>query len=337
MKSLSLTANCDLAEQRVTRRIYVGSLSEGYAPCIAQGLQFISGSTIRPGTRIAIKPNLTFPVFRQGVMTNPEAVEALVIYLKDFTDHITICESDSGGYNRFSMDDVFNATGLSAMAQKYGVQIVNLSHVASRPISVDRGSGSISVPLPTLLLDETDLFITMPVPKVHCNTGVSISMKNQWGIIQQPELRLKLHPYFDDVIYAVNKALPPSISIVDGKYGLTRSGPMRGDVLELNWLLVGDNLFYVDYVVTELMGHDYRSIPHLRFAFRKEGIRSLEAVRFNTDYRKFICNDFYLEREWTDYPGVLTFNSRLLAYLGYESMLAKPLHWLLYQFRQPFY
>jgi hypothetical protein len=34
---------------------------------------------------------------------------------------------------------------------------------------------------------------------------------------------------------------------------------------------------------------------------------------------------------------VLTFNSRFLAYVGYESPLAKPLHWLLYLFREPFY
>jgi hypothetical protein len=60
-------------------------------------------------------------------------------------------------------------------------------------------------------------------------------------------------------------------------------------------------------------------------------------VRFNQEYRQFANAGFYLRRAWTDYPGVLTFNSRALAYLGYESPLAKPLHWLLYQFRQPFY
>jgi len=318
--------------------IYIQSLEQGYRNCISRALEFLGESgRIVSGTRVAVKPNLTFPTFRKGVMTNPEAVEALVGYLKNYTDHIVICESDSGGYNRFSMDEVFTATGIAAMAKRYGVQIVNLSHVASRPISFRHGLRRLSVPLPTLLLDETDLFITMPVPKVHCNTGVSISMKNQWGIIQQPDLRLKLHPYFDEVIYQVNKALPKTISIVDGKYGLTRSGPMRGDVVNLDWMVIGDNLFYVDYVVTQLMGYDYRQIPHLRHAFRKEGIRSVDDVVFNSDYKQFIRKSFYLKREWTDYPGLFTFNSRLLAYIGYESILAKPLHWLLYRFREPFY
>jgi uncharacterized protein (DUF362 family) len=313
-------------------------LERGYGDCIPEGFEFLGdGGKIRPSDRIAIKPNLTFPVFRKGVMTNPEAVEAMVVYLKNFTDKITICESDSGGYNRFSMDEVFERTGLKAMAAKYGVRIVNMSHVPSRSISFRCGWRRIAVPLPTLLLDETDLFVTMPVPKVHANTVISVSLKNQWGVIQAPELRLKLHPRFKEVIYHVNRALPRSIAVVDGKYGLTRNGPMRGDVIDLNWIAIGDNLFLMDYLMSRLMGIDCVKIPYLRWIFRKEGISSLDGVTFNTDYNQFASGRFYLEREWTDLPGLLTFNSRTLAYMGYESPVAKPLHWLLYRFREPFY
>lgn len=319
-------------------RIFLSKLGDNYSGAISSGFAFLGGAgRITAGTRIAIKPNLTFPTFRKGVMTNPEAIEGLIEYLKNFTDNLVICESDSGGYNPFSMDEVFTATGIAEMAKRYGVRVVNLSNEPSRSISFQCHFKRMSVPLPTLLLDETDLFITMPVPKVHCNTGVSISLKNQWGVIQQPELRLKLHPYFDEAIYLVNKALPKSLSLVDGRYGLTRSGPMRGDVLDLNWIAIGDNMFYVDYLVTELMSISYRSISHLKYAFRKEGISSLADIEINTDYRTFVSDAFYLQRAWTDYPGVLTFNSRLLAYLGYESPLATPLHWLLYRFREPFY
>jgi len=319
-------------------RIYLHSLHLGYEECLRQGFSFLGGAgLVRSSDRVAIKPNLTFPVFRKGVMTNPDAVEALVIYLKQFTNHITICESDSGGYNRFSMDEVFATTGLSDVAKRYGVSIVNMSHVPSRPILFRYHFKQFSVPLPRLLLDETDLFITMPVPKVHSNTGVSISLKNQWGVIQQPELRLRLHPYFNEVVYRINKALPRSISIVDGKYGLTRSGPMRGDALDLGWLLMGDDIYSVDLVVCTLMGQDYRKVPHLRHAFIKERTAPIDHLTFNTDYKQFISTGFYLDRAWTDYPGYFTFNSRCLAYVGYESILAKPLHWLLYKFREPFY
>ena len=319
-------------------RVFIQSLGDGYETAIARGFEFLGpAGTIRTSDRIAIKPNLTFPTYRPGVMTSLEALIALVTYLKNFTDNITICESDSGGYNPFSMDEVFRNTGITEFAHRMGVRIVNMSHTPSRPIRFRRRFRTMSVPLPTLLLDETDLFITMPVPKVHMNTIVSLGLKNQWGVIQEPALRLKLHPFFKEVIYQVNKALPKTVVVVDGKYGLTRSGPMRGDVLDLNWILISDNLFASDRIVSEMMGFDWRSIPYIRYALKREEIRSVGEIQFNCDYKAFRNENFYLVRQWTDYPGVMTFNSRALAYFGYESILAKPLHWLLYRFREPFY
>ncbi len=319
-------------------RVYIHDLGQDYLSVLQEGFDWVRlSATLKHGDRVALKPNLTFPVFRPGVMTNPEALEAVVLHLKEFTDRITICEADSGGYNRFSMDEVFARTGISEFAKRHGVRVVNMSYAPSRPIHFRSRFREFSVPLPTLLLDETDLFITLPVPKVHSNAMVSLALKNQWGVIQEPALRLKLHPHFREVIYHVNKALPRSLAVVDGKYGLNRNGPLRGDPVELNWLVVSDNLFVNDAVVSEIMGFDWRAIPHLRYALRKEGIHSLAGIEFNADYRAFEKEKFYLAREWTDYPGVLTFHSRVLAYIGYESVLARPLHWLLYRFREPFY
>jgi uncharacterized protein (DUF362 family) len=319
-------------------KAFLADLTSGYGEILQSGFAFCGGSRpIGTSDRICIKPNLTFPYFRKGVMTNPEALEALIVYLKSYTDRITICESDSGGYNRFSMDQVFQATGIAEMARRYGVRLVNMSYEPSRIISVKAGLRTLRVPLPTLLLEETDLFVTIPVPKIHMNTVVSIAIKNQWGVIQEPELRLKLHPYFKEVIYQVNKSMPRSFAFVDAKYALTRSGPLRGDAIEWNWAMVTNSIFYADLIVTSLMGLDGHRIRYLEYIFRNEGIRSLDEVTFNTDYRRFSKGALYLHREWTDYPGLLTFNSRLLAYIGYESLLAKPLHWLLYRFRERFF
>jgi uncharacterized protein (DUF362 family) len=321
-----------------TPRLFIDSLTNGYSEPIRKGFAFLGAAgSVDPSDRVCIKPNLTYPVFRRGVMTSPEALEALIAYLKEFTNHITICESDSGGYNPFSMDEVFARTGLLSLAKRYGVRVVNLSHEPSRAIVCRTATRKLNVPVPTLLLDQTDLFITVPVPKMHLNTIVSIAIKNQWGVIQEPALRLKLHPYFKYVIHSVNRALPRSIAVVDGKYGLNRSGPMVGDAVELNWLIVSDNLFYCDLLVTDLMGLELHQIPYLRHILQQEGITSLDGAVLNTSPAPFRSARFYLRRLWTDYPGLMAFKSRFLAYLGYESVLAKPLHWLLYRFREPFY
>lgn len=318
-------------------KIFIESLSSGYDTAISKGFEFLSDSLkISPSDRICIKPNLTFPTFRKGVMTNPKAIESVVKYLKDFTSHITICESDSGGYNRFSMDEVFRVTGIHDISSRYGVSIVNMSHAPSRSIEVKKGGGSLTVPLPKLIVEESDVFITMPVPKVHANAIVSLAIKNQWGIIQEPSLRLRLHPYFKEVIYGISKALPRTMVIADGMYGLTRNGPMLGDAVNLNWLLLADDIFCADYAMAELMGVQINDIPYLQYIFKKENLDP-SSLEYNGELDKFKTEQFFLKRKWTDYPGVLTFNSRFLAYIGYESFLAKPLHWLLYKFREPFY
>src|ERR1019366_408124 len=107
-------------------KIFLDSLKNGYEEPIREGLKFIGvDGALKSSDRVAIKPNLTFPVFKPGVMTNPAAVEALIRVLKDYTGNITICESDSGGYNAFSMDEVFKSTGLAQIAKRYGVHVVN--------------------------------------------------------------------------------------------------------------------------------------------------------------------------------------------------------------------
>jgi uncharacterized protein (DUF362 family) len=226
---------------------------------------------------------------------------------------------------------------LLALGKRYGIKVVNLTGMPSRDIVVKTAFRKLHVPLPKLLLDETDLFITMPVPKVHANTLVSLSMKNQWGVIQEPATRLKLHPFFEQVIYAVNKALPRSISVMDGTFGLTRNGPMRGDVLKLGWLLVSNDLFSADYCGTQLMGINWDRVSHLRYAFRKERLERVKKLELNTSLEPFKSREFYLQREWTDLPGLVAFKSRLAAYVGYESMLARPLHWALYLWRERLY
>lgn len=58
-------------------------------------------------------------------MTNPECVEALVIALKDYTSRVVVGEADSGGYNRFSIEDVQRKIGLKDLEKKYGIRVVN--------------------------------------------------------------------------------------------------------------------------------------------------------------------------------------------------------------------
>lgn len=319
-------------------KIFLGHINNNYRERIQQALQYIDlGSKVKYGDPIFIKPNLTFPQYREGVMTSPEFIEGLVVVLKEYSDKIIIGEADGGGYNRFSMDKVFEETGIRQIGDKYGVRIVNLSKLPARDINFEYKGKQFAVPLPQLLLDEVKVFITTPVPKVHSNTRVSMSIKNQWGCIQEPSLRLKLHPYFAKVIYEINKALNVGISIIDSRYGLNRNGPMKGDPVELNWIMAADEILAADIVCCVLMGIDPASVRYFRLYNDNKTLPGLDKFRFSRDYKQFIGPKFYLKREFWDYPGYFAFRVPFLAYLAYHSPLSKILHKGLYLFREKFY
>ena len=293
------------------RRVFIDRLDRGYLALIRDGLQWLKlPERLKPSSTVFIKPNLTFPVFRKGVMTNPECVEALVIALKDHTDHIIIGEADSGGYNRFSIDDVQQKIGLKDLGKKYGIRVINLSRLPRREIRFAVGSREIIFPLPELLLDEADMVFSAAVPKIHMNTLVSMTVKNLWGCIPDPSIRLKLHPYLDGVLRETVRHLRTTVALIDGRYGLNRSGPMLGDPVELNWIMMADDLYAADALCCRLMQIDPQSVYYLR------PVPAGQDLELSQDHLKFIGPRFYLQREWTDYPGLLCFRSPFLSYVA---------------------
>jgi uncharacterized protein (DUF362 family) len=322
----------------VAPRIFLHDLADGYAPGVAEGLRFAGFFDAVPaGGTVFLKPNLTFPEYRPGVMTSVECVRAAAECLLERGYRLILGEADSGGYNRFSMDAVFEKIGLKQFAAEKGIRLVNLSFTEPEVLDLRAGLRRIRVPVPRLLLQEIDAFISLAVPKLHVNTRVSLSIKNQWGCIQEPGVRLRLHPYFAPVMYEVNRRLPRTHAIIDGRFGLNRSGPMRGDPVPLNWLLVANDLVAADRTCCRLMQVDEAKVGYLQH-FRRQGWwGDFGAVTFNRDWEPFKKEAFRLSRQWTDLPGLACFNNAFLAWLGYHSPLAGFAHWLLYLFREPFY
>ena len=320
-------------------RVFLRSLKDtNYLKLFQEGLEFIHFQELLPSNgRVFLKLNLTFPEYRKGVMTNPQAVSDAILAIRDYTPNIYIGDSDSGGYNRFSMDEVYQTTGIQDIAQKNGVKIINLSKCERRLIQFSYKRQSFALPLPVLLLDEIDLLVTMPVPKIHANTGVSLTFKNQWGCIPENKDRLRLHPYFQHVILEVNKAVKAKAAIIDGKYGLNKNGPMKGEPVQLDWVLLSNSLGSGAQVACDLMKIPLNSIPHLNYAKKLGWIPDRSLIQYNQEWQPFVREQFYLRRKLTDFPGYLAFHNSGIAYLAYFSPISEFLHRLLYLVREPFY
>jgi uncharacterized protein (DUF362 family) len=147
-------------------------------------------------------------------------------------------------------------------------------------------------------------------------------------------MRLRYHPVFNEAIFAINKAIKNKYTIIDGTYGLTRSGPMVGDSFELGWLLASNSLEAADLIAAKLMKVDLRKIKHYKLAYKNGLIPKEEEIEFNQDYRQYISEKYYLKRDIWNYLALSAWAHPLINHFYYESMFADLLHKIMYSFRR---
>jgi uncharacterized protein (DUF362 family) len=157
---------------------------------------------------IFIKPNLTYPTYKKGVTTRKKFVENLVAVLRQINSTTTIYIGEGeGGYNSFSMTEAMKTMGFNEIEERHpNVKILNISELPSCSIELEVKGKPYSINLPSLFFEEIDFSISCPLPKVHCMTKVTLSLKNQWGCLPDT-MRLKNHFVFNEVIGQICKVL----------------------------------------------------------------------------------------------------------------------------------
>ena len=283
---------------------------------------------------IFIKPNLTCPQYKKGVVTRIEFIESLVSSLAQINSRIKIYIGEGeGGYNSFSIVNALKNMGYFDLEKKFPqVKITNLSEIASKEVEIDTLQGPYRINLPEIFFDEIDFSISCPVPKVHCMTTVTLSYKNQWGCLPDT-MRLKNHYMFNHIISKISDILKFRYAFLDGKYGLDNNGPMVGNPVKINWFLASNSLGAFDVIVSEMMGFDWKKIIQLREAERNGFIPKREDIIVIGDIQS-LKKKFRLNRTFWNYPPYLAFHSKKLTYLFYFSRFAKPLHDIMYTFRK---
>lgn len=247
---------------------------------------------VKPGSKVAIKPNLTGGVSSAQVpgysaiesfITNPEVVRALIrmVQVAGATD-ITIVESV---YEWES----YTAWGYEAMAKDMDVKLVDLNDVKPYNDYVD-----VSVPnsfiYPSFrvnkLLQDVDVFMSVSKMKNHYNAGVTHTMKNLYGLAPLKFYRLNtadtyrsaFHGAADQtrtrlprVIVDINRIRPIHFSLIDGiKTAEAGEGPWIETMtpVQPGVLVAGKNCVATDAVATAVMGHDptadYPTEPFIR-------------------------------------------------------------------------
>lgn len=316
-------------------RAFIGEAGPDIKATIYKGLEFIHwDSCINSHSRVFIKPNFTFPHYRQGVTTSPEVLRSLLELLKSKAGSIVIGESD-GGNNSFKAEDAFAGHGAPQMCKDLGVELVNLSRLPSRMIEAEVQKKRVKVQLPEILLkDNIDCFISLPVLKVHVMTGVSLSIKNLWGCYPDT-MRGIYHQNLERKLALLTKTLKPRIILMDAIYALDKHGPMYGEPVNMGLILTSNNPVVADALGAALMGIPLKEAKHILTA-EKEGLGTtdLKGVEINRDYQLF-KRKFKYEKTFIDRVSLLFFYRPALAKLVFSSPFTPFIYKVADKFRTP--
>jgi uncharacterized protein (DUF362 family) len=112
-----------------------------------------------------------------------------------------------------------------------------------------------------------DFLVSMPKLKTHHWAGVTLSLKNMFGIVPGSCYgwpKNVLHwAGIDNSILDINAAARPDFAIVDGIIGMEGNGPIQGESKPCGVLVLGDDPVAVDSTCARIMGLLPERIKHI--------------------------------------------------------------------------
>lgn len=218
------------------------------------------------GKRIVLKPNLVEFDPKGVINTNPAVIEAAIDAFRTLGAAQVIVAEGPG--HRRDNEYLLSASGLYDVIREHKVRYVDLNSDDVRATPVRSSFTSFKeLYLPETLFN-ADLLVSMPKLKTHHWAGVTLSMKNMFGIIPGTVYgwpKNILHwQGIENSILDINSSLPlPQFSIVDGIVGMEGNGPLQGQAKTAGVLLFGEDFVSVDASAARLMRLEPRKIKYL--------------------------------------------------------------------------
>jgi uncharacterized protein (DUF362 family) len=126
----------------------------------------------------------------------------------------------------------------------------------------------------------SDFSVSMPKVKTHHWTGVTLSMKNMFGIVPGSRYgwpKNVLHwAGIHESILDICATVRPNFVIADGIIGMDGDGPLNGAAKRMNSILLSDDPVAADFMLARLLGYEPNNVKHLcdadRFIRNHQGI-----------------------------------------------------------------
>jgi uncharacterized protein (DUF362 family) len=220
------------------------------------------------GRRVLLKPNLVEFDPGTSINTNPLLVlAALEAFRALGAADVRIAEGP--GHRRPTLD-LADAAGYFQTVPDFERLFTDLNLDDVTQVELPRAARDLrSLYLPRTAL-ECDLLVSLPKMKTHHWVGVTLGMKNLFGLVPGAVYgwpKNVLHwAGIDESIVAINSAVPRLFTIVDGIEGMEGNGPIQGQRKPAGVIVAGADRVAVDATCCRIMGIDPARIGHLKMA-----------------------------------------------------------------------
>lgn len=276
-----------------------------------QELNFTSALVV--GKRVLLKPNLVEP--RSGfshINTHPMVVRAAV----EAFFHLGAAEvlvAEGAGHRRDALL-VLEDSGLADVLYEDKIPFIDLNSglvIKVKNLGGRSKLGDLIIPQELL---RADIVVSLAKMKTHHWTGVTLSMKNMFGvmpgIIYGWPKNLLHWAGITKSILDINATIKPQVAIVDGIIGMQGDGPIMGSPIQSNVLVIGRNFPAVDATCARIMGINPHKIPYIKGASGWLGATKEKNIEQRGESIESVQKDFQLVDDIPAHKGIRMKSSR---------------------------
>jgi uncharacterized protein (DUF362 family) len=232
------------------------------------------------GKSVLLKPNLVDYVPGSHINTHPLLVSAAVECFRRLGAK-TMLVGEGPGYQR-DTELVLFESGFADQLRQQRVRFVDLNRdeLVETPLLANY-TGMKSLWLPRTIL-ESDFVVSMPKVKAHHWSGVTLSMKNMFGVVPGTKYgwpKNILHwKGIQESILDICATVPVHFVIADAIVAMEGNGPLNGNPRLLNRIVLADDPVAADATCARLMGFDPDKVVHIRAGAQFLGNSAIERI-----------------------------------------------------------
>jgi uncharacterized protein (DUF362 family) len=251
------------------------------------------------GQTVLIKPNQTvFYSAEEGCTTDPLLVGALVrLAWEAGAGRVRVAESSGGFFNSI---DCMRITGVAAVAEREGAELVDLGRCPTRNVPIPDGRVIRECPLPVPLL-EADVIIDAPKAKNHHIPPISGALKNWVGAVNA-EWRQRNHgkPEMFGKFMDIMSVTRPHLCVCDALIAGEGDGPIANLPHWCGCVIATDDPVAMDVTICRLLKHDWHDLKFIPEAVAR-GIGVAEPITYVGRHVDEVAIDAWKPHQGFDY------------------------------------